>query len=71
MSDRDTLMPHVEALLAIAAAARIPRDVVGRILLDEVVTLWRAERSLEDIAAELRYAIDNLDPDAEYAFMRP
>jgi hypothetical protein len=45
--------------------------VVGRILLDEVVTLWRAERSLEDIAAELRYAIDNLDPDAEYAFMRP
>jgi len=71
MSDRDTLMPHFEALLAAATAARIPHEAVGRILLDEVIRLWRAERRLEDIAAELRYAIDNLDPDEEYAFMRP
>ena len=71
MSDRDTLMPHLEALLAAATAARIPRDVVGRILLDEALTLWRAERSVQDLAAELRYAIENLDPDQDYAFMRP
>lgn len=71
MSDRDVILPHLEALLAAASASRIPRDVVGRILLDEVVALWRTERSLEDIAAELRYAIDNLDPDQDYAFMRP
>lgn len=71
MSDRDVILPHFEALLAAAAAARIPRDVVGRILLDEIVALWRTERSPEDIAAELRFAIDNLDPDQDYAFMRP
>jgi hypothetical protein len=40
-------------------------------LLDEIIALWRAERSLEDIAAELRYTIENLDPDADHAFMRP
>jgi len=71
VSDRDVIQRHLQALLAEAASQKIPTDVVGRMLLDEIIALWRAERSLEDIAAELRYTIENLDPDADYAFMRP
>jgi hypothetical protein len=71
VSDRDVIQRHLQALLVEAASQKIPTDVVGRMLLDEIIALWRAERSLEDIAAELRYTIENLDPDADYAFMRP
>ena len=71
MSDRDVIQRHLQALLAEAAGQKIPTDVVGRMLLDEIIALWRAERSLEDIAAELRYTIETLDPDADLAFMRP
>jgi hypothetical protein len=71
MSDRSVVQRHFKALLAEAASAHIPSDVVGRMLLDEVLAVWREQRSLEDIAAELRYTIENLDPDMEYAFFRP
>ena len=71
MSDRAVIRRHVGALLAEARETGIPADVVGRMLLDEVVELWRQHRSLDDIAAELRYMIDNLDPDQDYPFIRP
>lgn len=71
MSDRQVIRRHLEALLAEAQAARIPSEVVGRMLLDEIIELWRATRSTDDIAAELQYMIENLDPDQDYAFIRP
>jgi hypothetical protein len=71
MSDRAVIRRHVGALLAEAREAGIPADVVGRMLLDEVVELWRQHRSLEDIAAELRFTLENLDPDLDYPFIRP
>ena len=71
MSDRDVVKRHLANLLAEAKTQGIPQDVVGRMLLDEVLGLWREQRTLEDIAAELRYTIENLDPDMEYAFIRP
>lgn len=71
MSDRAVIRRHVGALLTEAKETGIPPDVVGRMLLDEVVELWRQHRSLDDIAAELRYTIDNLEPDLDYPFMRP
>lgn len=71
MSDRAVIRRHVGALLTEAKETGIPPDVVGRMLLDEVVELWRQHRSLEDIAAELRFTIENLDPDLDYPFIRP
>jgi hypothetical protein len=49
----------------------ISSDVVGRCLLSEAIRLFRQERSIEDIAAELAAAADNLDEDAPLAFIRP
>ncbi len=71
MSDRAVIRRHLGALLAEAHDVGIPAEVVGRMLLDEVLELWRQSRPLDDIAAELRYMIDNLDPDEEYPFIRP
>ena len=71
MSDRAVIRRHLGALLEEAHAARMSDEVVGRMLLDEIIELWQRTRSVEDIAAELRYLIDNLDPDQEYPFMRP
>lgn len=62
---------HLDALLLDARARKIPTDIVGRALLDEVIALWLRERPASDIGAELQYVIDNLDPDKEHAFMRP
>ncbi len=71
MSERAIVRRHLGALLEAARAARMPDEVVGRILLYEVIELWQRTRSIEDIGAELRYLIDNLDPDQQYPFMRP
>ena len=69
--DRETVQRHVAALLEEAAAAGIPRDVIGRLLLHEAITLWKRERSDDDIQHELRFVADNLDPNADFEFMRP
>ncbi len=71
MSDRAVIRRHFGALLEEAQAAGIPPDVVGRMLMDEVLELWRQRRGIEDIAAELRFMIENLDPDQDYPFIRP
>lgn len=62
---------HFGALCAEAEARGIPADLVGRLLLDEIVAAWRQTRSLGDIQSELEFAKSNLDPDQEYTFMRP
>jgi hypothetical protein len=54
-----------------AAAKSISSDVVARCLLSEAIRLFREHRSIEDIAAELAAAADNLDEDAPLAFIRP
>ena len=71
MSDRDLIRQHFKAMLAEASAAGMRSDAVGRMLLDEIIALWLRERRLEDVEAELRYTLDNLDPDQDYTFMRP
>ena len=48
-----------------------PRDVLGRILLGELTSFWLETRSAEDVASELRFTLENLDPDADFEFMRP
>ena len=42
-----------------------------RVLLSEAVELNRLEREVADLAQELQFLADNLDPQRDYAFMRP
>ena len=42
-----------------------------RALLSEAVELNRLQRDVADLAQELQFLADNLDPERDYAFMRP
>ncbi|MCW5734114.1 MAG: hypothetical protein KIS73_08310 [Enhydrobacter sp.] len=71
MSTYDLVARHVAAALKEAEAQSITSDVVARCLLSEAIRLFRQDRPIDDIAAELTAAIDNLDEDAPLAFIRP
>ena len=62
---------HVAAALEEGQSRCIAKDVVARCLLSEAIRLFREERPIEDIAAELNAAAENLDEDEPLAFMRP
>ena len=70
-ADRKLVNTHLETLLADANANGIPEDLLGRLLISAAIGIWRNSRSVEDIAEELRFTLDNLDPDTDYPFMRP
>ncbi len=70
-SDTELVRRHVTALLEEAASASIPTDVVGRLLLQAVIEIWGRERDWRDIARELTFTAENLDPDTDHEFMRP
>ena len=70
-ADTELVKRHVEALVEEASVAKIPTDVLGRLLVQQAVELWKRERSLDDIANELKFTADGLDPDADFEFMRP
>jgi hypothetical protein len=71
MGTYDLVARHVAAALAEAAARSISSDVVARCLLSEAIRLFRQDRPIDDIAAELIAAADNLDEDEPLAFIRP
>lgn len=72
MSEQQTLArKHFEALMADAQTAKVPKDVVGRALLARLVEHWLEDRNWEDVANELRFTADSLDPDTDFEFMRP
>jgi hypothetical protein len=71
MSTHAVVARHVAAALKEAETQSISSDVVARCLLSEAIRLFRQDRSIEDIAAELTAAADNLDEDAPLAFIRP
>jgi len=58
-------------LLRQAEAEQGDPDVLGRALLNEIVSFWRQSRSWNDVAEELRFTADSLDPDTDFEFMRP
>lgn len=70
-SARDIITPHMDAILEEARTLQIPNDVLGRILLEQVLRIWRETRSLDDIREELGTTIEHLDPDEDFEFMRP
>jgi hypothetical protein len=71
MSTYDLVARHVASALQEAEARSISSDVVARCLLSEAIRLFRQDRPIDDIAAELTAAVDNLDEDAPLAFIRP
>ena len=70
-TDREVVGEHVRALLAEAENQKIPRDVIGRLLVQEAIEIWKVERSLSDIESELKFVVETLDPDTDFEFMRP
>jgi hypothetical protein len=62
---------HVNAMLIEAAGQQLPTDVLGRELLAHVIRIYSMTRSWGDIAAELQFAAENVDPATEFTFMRP
>jgi hypothetical protein len=71
MSSHALVARHVAAALKEAQSQSIESDVVARCLLSEAIRLFRQGRPIEDIAAELNAAADNLDEDEPLAFIRP
>ncbi len=70
-SDRKFVNSHLEVLFQEAKQQAIPEDVVGRLLVSAAIGVWRNNRTIEDIASELNFIVENLDTDQQYPFMRP
>ena len=62
---------ELESSLERAQAQGFDPLMTLRALLSEAVELNRLEREVADLAQELQYLADNLDPQRDYAFMRP
>jgi hypothetical protein len=72
MSEQKELVrSHIKQILASAEEKKIPTDLIGRELINEAIRIYQMQRSIEDIAQELSFVAENLDPDTEFAFMRP
>jgi hypothetical protein len=70
-AEQDLVRRHFDALFAEAKTADVPDDVVGRAALGRLVELWLSARDWQDVASELRFTADSLDPDQDFEFMRP
>lgn len=70
-SAREVATKHIDALMEETNELKLSRDAVARIMLEKVISIYREERELTDISAELISAAENLDPDADFMFMRP
>jgi hypothetical protein len=62
---------HLDALIDEASTSGVSTDVVGRALLHEIIQSWLKKRTWNDVADELRFTADSLDPGQDYEFMRP
>ena len=72
VADRELVNQHVGALLSASKAHSMPPDLLGRLLLEAAIDVWRQHgREVADIAAELNYQAENLDPSTDIPFMRP
>ncbi len=69
--ERELAAAALERLLEAARAEAIPGDVALRALLARLVEAWLAKRPWRDVASELAFVADSLDPETEFHFMRP
>lgn len=67
----DLAKHHLQALVRETDEAGVPSDVVHRALLNELVASWQKSRAWNDVADELRFTADSLDPETDFEFMRP
>ncbi|MDA1099625.1 MAG: hypothetical protein O2967_11640 [Proteobacteria bacterium] len=71
MSVSKVVKRHLDAAIAEAGLQGHPPETVARTMLSFVIGVYREHRDLADIREELISAIENLDPDEPYEFMRP
>lgn len=71
MSASDIARRHFAAALAEAKAQNADPDAVARMTLSLVIETFLQRRSVADVRAEILGAAENVDPDTDYAFMRP
>lgn len=71
MSASDIARRHFAAALAEAKAQGADPDAVARMTLSLVIETFLQRRSVADVRAEILGAAENVDPDTDYAFMRP
>lgn len=57
--------------MAAARAEGQDLDAVARAMLSAAVSSMLERRCVADVRAELLAAAENVDPDTDYAFMRP
>ena len=70
-AERELVNEHIQHILNAAREDKMPEDVIARHLMEAAIGLWRRSRTPNDIASELQFAIENLDDDTQYPFMRP
>ena len=71
MSVSTIVKQHFDAAIAEAGKQGHPPETVARTMLSFVIATYREHRDIADIREELQYAIENLDPNETYEFMRP
>ncbi|WP_044872152.1 hypothetical protein [Pseudomonas sp. LFM046] len=71
MGIHDWARTALEQSLDAAKRDGIGEELALRALLSAVVERSARLRSMEDLAQELRFLADNLDPEQDYEFMRP
>ena len=71
MSVSSIVLKYLEKAVNEAKEYGYSDEDVARSSLSLVIEIYRKNRSIEEIADELTYCIENLDSDIDYAFMRP
>lgn len=71
MGIHDWARAALEQSLAAVKQDGIDEGMALRALLSAVVERSAGLRSVEDLAQELHFLADNLDPERDYGFMRP
>lgn len=61
----------MEAAIERASERGYTEQDIARAVMNEVLNIYKRGRTNADIAHELAFLADNLDEEADYAFMRP
>lgn len=62
---------HFEAAAAEAVRLGLDPDALGRQMLGQIIQSFLTRRSISDVRAELTAALETIDPDTDFMFMRP
>jgi hypothetical protein len=62
---------HFEAAIAEGKTQSVSADTLARAMLSHAIATFLTSRTPNDVRQELLSAAENVDPDTDYAFMRP